>query len=149
MPSQSAPTRFPMAPCRTSPRMGKVQHCRRSEQRLEEWLFQLLRFAISREAIDKAAALAAAQVLDAAWPGRPSSFTYFSRASGEFCAAIVRARDPQTQLILQRFVARIENRQLKAAFTGCLDLEPPPAPRASSRAPWRTSQDLWRGLPKR
>jgi hypothetical protein len=127
----------------------RPQWSAREEQRIGEWQFLLLRFAISRDAIDRAAAASAAQLLDpAAMKGAPS-FTYFARTTRDVCKAIADPRDEHTELILQRFAARIEDRRLRAAFCACLELQDNAVRRPRPRAAWRDLQDLWRGLPKR
>jgi hypothetical protein len=139
-----------MALHRKSSAMGeRRQWSARDEQRIGEWQFLLLRFAITRDPIDQAAAETAAQPLDAAAPQRTPSFTYFARTTRDICNAIADPRDEHTELILQRFAARIEDGRLRAAFCACLELQDDAGRRARRRAAWRDRQDLWRGLPKR
>jgi hypothetical protein len=127
----------------------RPQWSARDEQRVREWLLLLLRFAITRDAIDGAAAETAAGPLDAAaFQGTPS-FNYFVRTTREVCKAIADPRNEHNSLILQKFVTQIEDRRLKAAFRACLELPDNSAPRPRRRAAWRERQDLWRGLPKR
>jgi hypothetical protein len=126
----------------------RPQWSARDEQRVREWLFLLLRFAITRDAIDGAAAETAAQPLDAAFQGTPS-FSYFTRTTCDICKAIAEPRNEHNALILQKFVTRIEDRRFRDAFCACLELPDDSAPRPRPRAAWRDRQDLWRGLPKR
>ncbi len=125
------------------------QQFSRDAQRIREWQFLLLRFAITGDAIDQAAAASVAQPLDAAVMQRAPSFTYFARTTSEICNAIAGPRDAHTRSILQRFAARIDDERLRAAFVACLELEDRPALPARSRATWRDRHDIWRGLPKR
>lgn len=120
---------------------------RRDEQRIIEWQFLLLRFAITREPFDLAAAAAAAKSLDAVIAQRTASFSYFTRTTSEIGAAIAGTPDAPTRLTLRRFAARIDDRRLRAAFSACLDLPADQAARPRPRAAWRDG--LWRGLAKR
>lgn len=121
----------------------------RDEQRVREWQLALLRFAITRDAIDRAAAETAAQPLDSAALQHAPSFTYFARVTRTVCKAIDDPRDEDAETILRRFVAQIGDRRLRAALCACLELHDLPARRPRPRAAWRERQDLWRGLPKR
>jgi hypothetical protein len=121
----------------------------RDEQRIGEWLFLLLRFVITRDAIDLAAAESVARPLDAAALEATPSFTYFARTTRDICKAIAGPRDERAELILQRFVTQIEDKRLRDAFCACLELRDRSARRPRPRAAWRDRQDLWRGLPKR
>src|SRR5262249_59558238 len=70
--------------------------------RIREWLLLLLRFAITRDGKDQAAALAMADEIDALgqrW--RPSAPSFFRRTSGEVCEAIVARVDPTRDAILK------------------------------------------------
>jgi hypothetical protein len=61
----------------------------RQQQRIREWLLLLLRFAITRDPRDEAAAFVMADELDALglyW--RPSAPGFFLRTSRDVCAAI-------------------------------------------------------------
>lgn len=140
-----------MALQRRSFEMGeRPNQVRRDEQRLKEWQFLLLRFAVTREPIDQAAAASAAQPLDAAICRHEPSFSYFARTTSEVCAAIANSHDENAALTLRRFLSRIDDDRLRAAFAACLDLTDGAAARAAKpRAAWRDRQDLWRGLPKR
>jgi hypothetical protein len=140
-----------MAWHRTSNRMGKhSQPSAHDEQRIRDWQFLVLRFAITRDTVDQAAAASAAQALDAAISRPAPSFTYFSRTTREICKAIAGARDEQSRQALQRFAACIDDARLRAAFLTSLGLQDRSVARTSRpRAAWRDRHDLWRGLPKR
>ena len=145
-------SRFPMGLRRKSkPTMGEQRkQAEGHEQRIRDWQLLLLRFAITREGGDRAAAAASAAELDAAILSRRRSFTFFARTTEEFCEAIVGVRDQHTTSILCNCTARIEDARLRAAFRACLDLQEASASRPRpQRAAWRDRQDLWRGLPKR
>jgi len=101
---------------------------------VREWLLLLLRFAITRDRKDEAAALAIADELDALgqqW--RPSAPSFFRQTSGQVCKAIVAPDDPRRVYILKKHIARIDDPQLRRAFQAAADIE--------------KREDLWRGLP--
>jgi hypothetical protein len=88
--------------------MGKPpQFSARYERRLEEWQFLLLRFAITRDTIDRATAESAARQLDAVALAHTASFTYFLRTTTDVCSAIADPRAQHGKLILQAFVSRV------------------------------------------
>jgi hypothetical protein len=126
----------------------RPQRLARDERRIVEWLFLLLRFAITRDPIDRAAALAAAMPLDEAATPHVRTFAYFARTTGQICAAIIGVRDEHACSMLQNFLERIDDERLRAAFSACLDLQVAPS-RVPQRATWRDRHDLWRGLSKR
>ena len=75
--------------------------------RIREWLLLLLRFAITCDPKDQAAAFAMADEIDALgleW--RPSAPSFFRRTSGEVCAAITVLEDPRRITILEKHIAR-------------------------------------------
>jgi hypothetical protein len=85
--------------------------------RIREWLLLLLRFGITRDVKDQAAALAMADEIDALghqW--RPSAPSFFRRTSGEVCEAIVARDDPTRAAILKKHIARIDDPRLRRAF---------------------------------
>jgi hypothetical protein len=119
--------------------------CRR---RLHEWLFLLLRFAITRDPSDRAAALAMADELDSLgmqwWPAAPQ---FFLQTSHEVCDAIQRGGDWHTAA-LRKHAARIEHVRLRRAFLAAIDIP------LRSDAPEETKgsaarEHLWLGLAKR
>jgi hypothetical protein len=92
--------------------------------RIREWLLLLLRFGITRDVKDQAAALAMADEIDALghqW--RPSAPSFFRRTSGEVCEAIVARDDPTRAAILKKHIARIDDPRLRRAFQAAVELE--------------------------
>jgi len=92
--------------------------------RIREWLLLLLRFAITRDGKDQAAALAMADEIDALgqrW--RPSAPSFFRRTSGEVCEAIIARDDPTRAAILKKHIARIEDLRLRRAFQAAVELD--------------------------
>jgi hypothetical protein len=112
--------------------------------RIREWLLLLLRFAITRDAKDEAAALALADEIDALglrW--RPSAPSFFRRTCREVCQAIAAPDDPKRAAILKQHLARIDDPRLRRAFQAAVEPEQG-APGASKRK----RPDLWTGLRK-
>ncbi len=111
--------------------------------RIREWLLLLLRFAITRDPKDEAAAFAMADEIDAAglrW--RPSGPSFFRRTTGELCQAITALDNPKRAAILRSHIARIDDPRLRKAFQAAVELERK-SPPASAEAKRR---DLWTGL---
>jgi hypothetical protein len=111
--------------------------------RIREWLLLLLRFAITRDPRDEAAAFAMADEIDALglrW--RPSAPSFFRRTSGEVCKAITALDDPRRATVLENHIARIDDPRLRRAFQAAVEIEGRPLP-ASSRTKRR---NLWTGL---
>jgi hypothetical protein len=111
--------------------------------RIREWLLLLLRFAVTREPRDEAAAFAMADEIDALglrW--RPSAPSFFRRTSDEVCQAIVALDDPKRAAVLESHVARIDDPRLRRAFRAAIELEQtsPPASAKTRR------RNLWVGL---
>jgi hypothetical protein len=111
--------------------------------RVREWLLLLLRFAITWDPKEEAAALAMAEEIDALglhW--RPSSPSFFRRTSAELCKAITAFDNPRRKPILKTHLGRIDDPALRRAFQAAVDLEQG-SPSASSK---NRQRDLWPGL---
>jgi len=111
--------------------------------RIREWLLLLLRFAITCDPKDQAAAFAIADEIDALgleW--RPSAPSFFRRTSGEVCAAITVLEDPRRITILEKHIARIDDPRLRRAFHGAVDLERGSRPAATEHK----RQHFWTGM---
>jgi hypothetical protein len=112
--------------------------------RIREWLLLLLRFAITRDSKDEAAALAIAEEIDALglrW--RPSAPSFFRRTSDEVCEAIAAPDNPTRAIVLKKHIARIDEPRLRRAFHAAVDLGQGSAADCKVKRP-----DLWTGLPK-
>jgi len=111
--------------------------------RIREWLLLLLRFAITCDPEDQAAAFAVADEIDALglqW--RPSAPSFFRRTSSEVCEMIIARDDPSRATILKRHIARIDHPRLRQPFQAAVDLE-----RGSPTAPYKEKRrDLWASL---
>jgi hypothetical protein len=92
--------------------------------RIREWLLLLLRFAITWDPTDEAAAFAMADEMDALglhW--RPSAPSFFRRTSREVCSAITAIDHPQRATVLKNHIARIDHPRLRKAFQAAVELE--------------------------
>ena len=111
--------------------------------RIREWLLLLLRFAITCDPKDQAAACAMADEIDALghhW--RPSALSFFHRTSDEVCKMVIAFDDPRRAAILKKHIARIDDPRLRRAFQAAVDPE-----RGSPTAPYKEKRrDLWAGL---
>jgi hypothetical protein len=108
-----------------------------------DWLFLLLRFAITRDPEDELAVLMMANGIDSLgrqW-GRAAP-TFFRRSSGEVCKAITALDDPKREAILKRHILRIEHLPMRRAFEAAVHSE-----ERAPQVPGRSNQpDLWAGL---
>ncbi len=93
------------------------------ERKLREWLFLLLRFAVTRNVADQTAASAMADELDAIGLRGVAGPGFFSRTTDELCAAIVSEDNPARSAVLKRHLARIDNPRLRRAFRAAADLD--------------------------
>jgi hypothetical protein len=112
-------------------------------KQVREWLFLLLRFAITRDPEDEVAVLMMANGMDSLgrqWGRAAPSF--FRRSSDELCKAIAALDDPNREAILKRHIRRIEHPLLRRAFQTvvCSDQSAPKVPGRSDQS------DLWAGL---
>ena len=126
---------------------GTMEQAERSPDwragRVQGWLLLLLRFAITRDPQDEAAALAMADEIDALglrW--RPSAPSFFRRTSAEVCWAITAPDGPKRAGVLKSHVARIDQPPLRRAFQAAVELEQE-MPAASPKSRRR---NLWVGL---
>jgi hypothetical protein len=112
-------------------------------KRIREWLLLLLRFAVTRDAKDEAAALAMADEIDAIgqrW--RPPGPSFFRRTTDEICKAITAPAGAERAAMLNKHLARIEDPRLRRAFAAATEVERRPSPAFSKI----DGQRLWAGL---
>ncbi|MDQ8727718.1 hypothetical protein [Bradyrhizobium sp. LHD-71] len=122
----------------------------RHQQRIREWQLLLLRFAITRDVLDRDVAASQARELDAMRASGRSAFAFFTRTTAEICQAVAQLPDERARSMLRTFTARIDDTRLKDAFSAAVGLQDcATSTRRKPRAAWRDRQDLWRGLPKR
>lgn len=118
------------------------------DRKVRDWQLLLLRFAVTREASDRSAALAAADELDSLgmrW--RPAAPRFFLRTSDEVCEAISAESDKRDGAVLLRHVARISDPRLRRTFLAALGLQQTSEPQPQRRKGKRpTDQCLWKDL---
>jgi hypothetical protein len=117
-------------------------------RKVEDWLFAILRFAITRDETDRATIMAAAARMDR--PDAPlsqSDFSFFTRTSREICNAIAGRERAAKLPILDRCLREVGNDRLRRALAAALKIERPAT--ATGKLGRRYGDDLWRGLPIR
>lgn len=121
---------------------------RQQFRRVQEWLFAVLRFAITLEQIDRAAVLGVAAELDRRGSASAGSgFTFFVRTSVKLCDAIIAKDDPEAIATLRVHLRKIEHQTLRRAFEAVLDIESFPKKHHSPVI--RSRENLWKGLSAR
>jgi hypothetical protein len=110
---------------------------------IKEWLFFILRFAITLDEVDRTSVLAMAADMDR----RGSDFTFFARTSVAVCDAIVAKDRPEANAALHGFVRAIGHAPLRRAFEAVLEIKPSGTDRRLVSA--RSREKLWQGLPTR
>jgi hypothetical protein len=116
---------------------------------VRHWLLAILRFAVTLEQADRAAALAVAEELDRmGWRSEDQpTFEFFGKTSTELCNAIADIEDPKTAAILQLHLKRIDDRRLRRALEAAIELgDFTAAERNVSKAKKDERCGLWKGL---
>jgi hypothetical protein len=124
--------------------MSGTQNRAPDRARIRDWLFALLRFAVTLDPDERMVALSLARCLDRSGP--PTGFNFFVRTSVEVSAAIADRGAPQSDAVLRRHAARIDDARLARAFIAATELDCRPA--VTRAACWKRP-DLWRGLASR
>jgi hypothetical protein len=128
--------------------MSQLSRIERHAGLLRAWHLAILRFALTRENADRLGVLAIANEIDRL--GRLGNirpdFSFFRRTSAELCAAIPR-RHERDDVVLNQYLAEIDDARLHRALAAALDV-PPPKPDLVRKSV-RPNRDLWRGLPSR
>ena len=128
--------------------MSQLSRIERHAGLLRAWHLAILRFALTRENADRLGVLAIANEIDRL--GRLGDirpdFSFFRRTSAELCAAIPR-RHERDDVVLNQYLAEIDDARLHRALAAALDV-PPPKPDLVRKSV-RPNRDLWRGLPSR
>jgi hypothetical protein len=112
-------------------------------ERIREWLLRLLRFAVTRDAKDEAAASAIGDEIDAIghrW--RPPGPSFFRRTTDEVCKAITAPDGVERATVLKKHLARIDDPRMRRAFAAATEVERRPSP----AFPKIDGQRLWAGL---
>jgi hypothetical protein len=115
---------------------------------LRAWHLAILRYAVTLDNADRLAVLRIALEIDSVEPRRDgrADFDFFRRTSPELCAAIVQP-NARASVILQQYLARIDDDRLKRVFAAAIDANQrtvSPADRAVRRG-----SDLWKGISSR
>lgn len=116
---------------------------------VQDWLFLVLRYAVSREARDRRAVLDLAAKMDTLGKEREREvFRFFRSHSERLCTAIAAPDMPSRRQILMAHARRIGQRRLQQAFLLTCRLESrekmfPKSGRTGSRP------KLWKGLQRR
>jgi len=118
------------------------------DRKIREWLLLLLRYAVTREAAERFAALTLADELDSVgvwW--RPSAPSFFRRTSQDICMAIDTAGWAPSAAILHRHIARIDDPRLRRAFAAAVGLNL--AAQSTKIAAKGKRANLWKGLSRK
>jgi hypothetical protein len=91
--------------------------------KIRQWQFAILKFAVTLKAADEAAVAILARHLDRIGMGPARATSFFLRTSTEMCGAIVGRAGAGGRDTLRRFVSWIDEPQLKAAFVGALGID--------------------------
>jgi len=129
--------------------MSQQETIERHAVLLRAWHLAILRFALTRNNADRIGVLAIANEIDRL--GRPprqvgAGFSFFHRESEELCAATLR-QHKESDVILNRHLARINDAHLRRTLAVALEAPPQKPDRARSRH--RPNYALWRGLSSR
>jgi hypothetical protein len=114
-------------------------------ERIEDWLFAILRFAITRHPADRTAIMARAADMDR--PGgelTQKGFSYFVTTSGKVCDAIA-GEERARVAVLYRYLHEIGNDRLRRALAAALNIERPVRTRVGKLG-GQHSDGLWEGL---
>jgi hypothetical protein len=121
---------------------------RHHPQRIQQWLFAILRFAITLEHGDRLAVLAVAAEMDGVGSVMAGNgFTFFARTSVKVCDAIIAKNSREAIATLRVLLRKIEHPPLKRAFEAVLEIRPLPSKGHHSLIGDR--QNLWKGLAAR
>jgi hypothetical protein len=116
---------------------------------VREWLLLLLRFAVTRQPADRSAVCAMAEQLDSLGTRRPPDAAprFFRPTSEEICQAIVATGDENSNAVLRKHIARIDNPRSRRSFRAAVGIA------LISRSPpnngndkGRKNQDLLKGI---
>jgi hypothetical protein len=113
--------------------------------RLRAWHLAILRYAVTQDNADRLAVFRIAHEIDSLEPEQDdrADFDFFRRTSADLCASMLQP-NAGTSVILQQYLARIDDERLKRALvaaTGASETAVLPAGRAVRRG-----NDLWKGL---
>jgi hypothetical protein len=117
-------------------------------RKVMNWLFLLLRYAITRAENDRAAVCATAAELDSPATPCQTGHGFFLKTSRAVCLAILEQDDPRSFAVLKQHSERIDDPRLKRCFCAAIGLAELSRV-ADNRARERSKHSsLWRGLRK-
>lgn len=111
------------------------------EKLVRDWTLSLLRFAVTHEPADQAAALALASELDSRHGH--GKLTFFQRTSATVCHAIL-VRDREGERTLAQHIRRIDHPRLKRAFAAAVRIDDT-TPISKGKYP---THRIWRRAPR-
>jgi len=118
---------------------------------LRSWHLAILRFALTRDNADWLGMLAIAHEIDRLGhrENEQADFDFFRRTSTRLCAAILHPKEIGAETLLQQYLARIDDAELKRAVAAALNVEH--REQASARRRSKAYSASWRtpGLPSR
>jgi hypothetical protein len=118
---------------------------RQHPRQIQQWLFAVLRFAVTLERDDRLAVLAVAAEMDRGDSVTAGSgFTFFARTSTRVCDAIIAKNSREAIATLRVLLRKIEHPALRRAFEAVLEIRPLPSKDHHSLI--RDRQNLWKGL---
>jgi hypothetical protein len=101
-----------------------MRHTWPESRKVRDWLFVILRFAVTLEPADRAAVMALAEQMDRlGYCGPHRGFSFFVRTSTMFCDGIVASDDPEKFSDLRRCLSKIDDHRLRWAFEAVLRIE--------------------------
>lgn len=133
-------------PAATFPHIGPARDV--DDGMVQDWLFLVLRYAVSREARDREAVLDLAAKMDTLAKERgQEAFRFFRSHSERLCAAIAAPDTPGRREMLMAHARRIGQCPLQRAFLLMCRLESREKVSGSGRTNNRSA--LWKGLQRR
>jgi hypothetical protein len=121
---------------------------RLADDLVQDWLFLVLRYALSRGRQDRQAVLELADRMDrlGAETGR-DTFRFFRDASARLCDAVVAPDEPRHRLTILAHGRRIDDARIRQAFLLACGLDPKETKRTVAVLRKANSRDaLWKGL---
>jgi hypothetical protein len=112
-------------------------------KKIRDWLLAILRYAVTLDPSDAAAATTMAEGLDGAGTRRGrAGFRFFTTTGSRVCNAIVNRVDPQASSTLEQFLRLIDHPRLRRALEEAIGDETAVPPILKRRR----HAELWKGL---
>jgi hypothetical protein len=121
---------------------------RLADDLVQDWLFLVLRYALSRRRQDRQAVLELADRMDSLGAeASRDTFRFFRDASARLCDAVVAADEPRHRQTILAHGRRIDEARLRRAFLLACGLDPKETKRTAAVPRKVSSRDaLWKGL---